>query len=100
MGFFKKKLFEEIEGGAWGHLVRDHGMTVDALTGMRCIKRQGVAGKNNARVTLMRIFSLQEINEKGLSVTGWETFDEHPELVVFEGYVTESNEARLERKRA
>jgi hypothetical protein len=29
----------------------------------------------------------------------WETFNKHPDLVLFEGYLRETNEALLERKK-
>jgi len=32
-------------------------------------------------------------------VEGWETFGQHPDLILFEGYLTKANEAHLERKR-
>jgi hypothetical protein len=47
----------------------------------------------------MRIFNHQEAEKRGVSVKGWETFDNHPELVTFEGYVIDArNEAVLERR--
>ena len=33
----------------------------------------------------------------GVEVSGWETFDEHPDLILFEGYLTRNNEAFLKR---
>jgi hypothetical protein len=51
-------------------------------------------------VTFMRVFKPKEAEQKGVVVTGWETFDQHPDLILFEGYLTRSNEAYLERKRA
>ncbi len=95
---FKKKVVKEIEGGAWGHLVRDHGLTVDVLSSdFRCVEREG--HRKGQSVTFLRVFKPGEAEKRGVSVGGWETFDSHPELVHFEGYVSRANEARLERKR-
>jgi len=47
---------------------------------------------------MLRIFSLREVSARGIAVTGWETFDRHPELILFEGYLDSNNTAHLERK--
>ncbi len=99
MGFFKKKVVKEIDGGAWGHLVSVHKVNVDTLSKeMRCVEREGVLDGAKP-VTFLRIFKPGEAQQKEIPVTGWETFDEHPDLIHFEGYLTGSNEAYLERKR-
>ncbi len=102
MGLFNKKpkIVKEISGGAWGHMVNVHGMDVDTLSkDVRCVEREGIEG--NKPVTFMRVFKLSEVAKKGVEVTGWETFDQHPELVLFEGYLNKnSNEAHLERKKS
>ena len=101
MGFFTRKVVKDIGGsGAWGHLVSDHRIDVDTITKtLKCVERKGVIGSDNAPVTFMRIFRPSEAEQMGVVVKGWETFDEHPDLVMFEGYITENNEAHLERKR-
>jgi hypothetical protein len=100
MGLFKKKVVKGIPDRAWGHLVSEHGIDVDTLSNvMRCVEREGAVGSNKTPATFMRIFNLAEAEQKGVVVTGWETFDEHPDLVIFEGCVTPGGEAILERKR-
>jgi len=99
MGLFKKKIIKEIYGGAWGHLVNDHKIDVDTLSNdFRCVEREGFLDGKGA-VTFLRVFKLSEIMKRGVVITGWDTFDQHPELIFFEGYLTSSNEACLERKR-
>ncbi len=98
MGLFKKKVIREIEDGAWGHLVNVHGISVDILyREMRCVEREG--NLDGEKVNFLRVFKPMEAQQKGITVTGWETFDQHPDLILFEGYLTESNKAHLERKR-
>jgi hypothetical protein len=98
MRLFKKKIVKEIDGGVWGHLVSEHGIDVDTLCNrMRCVEREGFIDKIG--VTLIRVFKPSEAEQKGVPVMGWETFDEHPDLVIFEGYLTKQNKAHLERKR-
>ncbi len=97
MSFFKKNPVKEIHDAAWGHLVTVHKVDVDTLTKeMRCVERDGQVG--GRRVTLTRVFRLGQAQQKGVVVSGWETLDQHPDLIVFEGHVTQSNEAHLERK--
>ncbi len=101
MGLFsrKPKVVKEIHDGAWGHMVRVHKIDVDTLSkDVRCVEREGAL--DGKAVTFMRVFRRSEVAQKGLEVTGWETFDQHPELLLFEGYLTRANEAHLERKRA
>jgi len=102
MGLFsrKPKVIKEIYGGAWGHLVQEHGITVDILgKDMRCVDKPGVIN-GSMPVTLLRVFRLSEVEKKGITVTGWETFDQYPELILFEGYINPKNVAHLERKKA
>jgi hypothetical protein len=101
MGFFKreKKVIREIRDAAWGHLVSVHHVDVDTLTKeMRCVEREGVS-EGGVPVTFLRVFKPKEAEQKGVVVTGWETFDEHPDLICFEGYLTRGNVAHLERRK-
>jgi len=99
MGFFKKKVIKEIDDGAWGHLVSVHKIDVDTLSKeMRCVEREGVLDGRKP-VTFLRVFKPAEAQQRGITVTGWETFDQHPDLILFEGYLTKTNEAYLERRK-
>ncbi len=100
MGLFnrKPKVVKEIRDGAWGHLVSAHHIDVDTISkDVRCVEREGML--DGKAVTFMRVFRLSEVARKGVEVTGWETFDQHPELLLFEGYLTAKNEAHLEHKK-
>lgn len=99
MGLFGKKVIKEVRDAVWGHLVNKHGIDVDTLSkDMRVVEKDGVLD-GKGPVVLMRIFRLSETQQKGLNVTGWEFFDQHPELIIFEGYLTLKNEAVFEKKR-
>jgi hypothetical protein len=100
MGIFKKKIIKEIPGGDWGHLVNTHKMDVDTLSrDIRCVEREGFL-EDKGKVHFLRVFRLSEIKEKGIEIDGWETFDQHPEVILFEGYWHDiTNEADLERKK-
>lgn len=97
MGIFKKKIVKEIHSGIWGHMINVHKLDVHALSDMRCVEREGVL-ESGEQVTFIRIFRPADVQNKGFIVTGWEAFDEHPDLILFEGYLTRRNEALLERR--
>ena len=68
-----------------------HKIDVDTLSNkMRCVEREGNLD-GVGPVTFMRVFRPKEGEQKGVAVTGGETLDQHPELVLFEGYFTRSN---------
>jgi hypothetical protein len=96
MGFFKKKVIKEIPGAAWGHLVSVHNIDVDTLSNnIRCVEQEGLMD-GNKKVHFLRVFKVSEAVEKGVAITGWETFDTNPDLILFEGYWDEArNEAYL-----
>ncbi|MEW6666141.1 MAG: hypothetical protein AB1512_13100 [Thermodesulfobacteriota bacterium] len=96
MWFFKKKPFKEIDGGAWGYLVSKFNIDVDTLSReMRCVKKRGTLAQG-IPVTFLRVFRLKDLEMNGVTVEGWETFDRHRDMIAFEGYVTDDNEAHLE----
>ena len=99
MGLFKKKVIKEVPGAAWGHLVNVHNLDVDTLSkDIRCVEHEGVL-EEKLPVTFLRVFNIKEAEQRGVTATGWETFDQHPDLILFEGYITKANKAHLERKR-
>ncbi len=99
MGLFnrKPKIIKEIYAGTWGLLINAHGFTSEVLCeDIRCVDKPGA--KDGYEVSFLRIFSLRDVEKKGITITGWETFDQHPELIMFEGYLDFRNQAYLERK--
>ena len=58
-------------------------------------------GVGRSEIALRRCAGTQHtVERRGIAITGWEAFNEYPDLILFEGYLTRSNEAHLERKRA
>jgi hypothetical protein len=99
MWLFKKKVAKEIDCGIWGHLVHEHKIDVMTLEKMRYVDRSGTIN-DGLPVTSIRVFSPNVATSKGIEVTGWETFDEHPELILYEGYLNRDNVASLVKKKA
>ena len=91
---------KEIYGRLCGHLLYAHNVDVDTLArDLRYAEREGTLN-GAGPVTFVRVFSLKAVEQKGVVVTGWEAFDQHPDLVLFEGYITGSDEVYLVRKAA
>lgn len=99
MGLFKKQVIKEIGGSPlWGYLFNSCGFDSDTLYHeIRYVERKGELNGGES-VTFIRVFSLKTAQGKGVTATGWETFDEHPELILFEGYITKDYKVKLERK--
>ncbi len=96
MGLFsrKPKVVKEIHDAAWGHMVSVHKIDVDTLSrDIRAVEKR--VNRDGYPVTLLRVFRPAQAAAKAIEVTGWETFDEHPELILYEGYMTD-RDAHLE----
>lgn len=51
------------------------------------------------RVTFLRVFNLRHAAEKKITVNGWEIFDQYPELILYEGYISkDKNKVSLMKK--
>ena len=100
MGLFsrKKKVVKEIDGPIWGYLVNMHKIDVDTLSkSLRYVEREEVGREQKSRI-LLRVFRWTEAQQRGIAVEGWETLDQHPELILFEGYQNQDDEVHLEPK--
>ena len=100
MGFFtkKNKTVKNIDGHTWGYLINEFKIDVDTIYNlMRFVEREGITEEKKP-VTFLRIFKLNDAEKKGVEVTGWETLDQHPDLILFEGHVTKRDEVYLKRK--
>ncbi|MBI2853841.1 MAG: hypothetical protein HYX87_02845 [Chloroflexi bacterium] len=100
MGFFnrKPKVIKEIQDGVWGHMVSVHKIDVDTLSKeIRCVERKGTLSGGQV-VTFLRIFRLSEVVKRGIEIEGWETFDQYPDLILYEGHLALDNTAYIERK--
>jgi len=93
----KQKVVHKIQAAVWGKLVAQ-GIDVDTLSkDIRCVQKNG-AINGGTPVTCLRIFKLSDAADRKIEVTGWETFDANPELILFEGHVTASHHVSLEKR--
>jgi len=97
MWLFKKKGFREIDLGLWKYMVNKHKIDSITLDRIRYVTRKEEIGGVVA-ITLVRVFLPHEAAAKGIKVTGWNTFDEHPELILYEGYLNQNHKPFLVKR--
>ncbi len=90
----KPKDIPDIVGG---HLVTDYNQNPDVVWKLKAVKRRRQESKNAFDV---RVFDDLEAATKKIKVQDYTTLDEHPELILYEGwYDLESRTVQLEVKR-
>ena len=95
--FCKKESVKEFNYDLWRYMVNEHKIDVATLDRMRYVIRNVMISGLMA-IKLVRVFLPHKAEAKGIKVTGWETFDEHPELILYEGYLNQENKAFLVKK--
>ena len=99
MWFFKKTVIKKVRNQVRKHLVSAHKMDLDTISKeLRCVEQDGVID-GKGPVTFLRVFRPAEAQQKEIVVTGWETFDQHPDLILFKGHLTITNEVYLEQRK-
>ncbi len=99
MGLFKKKIVKEIDGAIWATCSTFTGWTCK-LCPLKCVLSSEKGFLEGGKpVTFIRVFKPEEAQMKNITITGWETFDQYPDLIHFEGYLTKRNEAFLDPKK-
>ena len=85
----KRTAVKKIEGPLWGYMVSEHRVIVDVLGKLRQLQRHErvVGGKE---VILIRIFDPAAADKKSVTIEDYESLDDHPELILYEGYCGES----------
>jgi hypothetical protein len=84
----KERAVKKIEGTLWGYMVREHGVTVDILQNLRRVEHDGVVEDKPA--IMMRIFDPAAADKEDVVVEDYESLDNHPELILYEGYCREA----------
>ena len=80
----RKKEVKKIEGVLWGYMVSQQGVIVDVLQNLRRVECEAEVG--GKPVTMIRIFDPAVANQKGVDVDDYRSLDDHPDLVLYEGY--------------
>ena len=87
-GKYKKKAVEKIEGLLWGYMVYQHGVIVDVLQNLRRVEQSTIDDKS-VELTMIRIFDPASADKRGITIDGYKSLDDHPELILYEGYYRE-----------
>jgi hypothetical protein len=82
-----------LDGREWRYMKKEH-----ALSDTEIMKLKGVmcpAKVNNTWATLVRIFNPDIAKEKGVTVEDFESLNEHPELILYDGYKVNNSGGEL-----
>ena len=81
-----------------GHLVTDFNQNPDWVWKLKAVKRRRQESKDAFDV---RVFDDVEAAAKKVKVVNYDTLDEHPELILYEGWFDkETTQLQLEEKKA
>ena len=98
----KRKAVKKIDGALRGYMVSRYGVTVDILQNLRCVECDAVVGDKPLGLTMLRIFNPASARGKGVAIDGYGSLDNHPELILYEGYYREvdgqATDIKMERK--
>jgi hypothetical protein len=81
------KFIPDIVGG---HLVTDYNQNPDYVWKLKSVVQRRAESKN---VFDVRVFDEVEAATKNIKIKDWTSFDEHPELILFDGWF--DNELRV-----
>jgi hypothetical protein len=85
----KKKEVMSLSGSAlWSYMYRRHGLNGEALIPLRRVESDGMV--DDKPVTMIRIFDPDTAKEKGVSIEDYQSLDNHPDLILHEGYYCEA----------
>jgi len=80
-----------------GHLVVDFNQNPDRVWKLKAVKRQRQESKNAFDV---RVFDDVEAATKNIKIKNYDSFDEHPELILFEGWFdNDLRQVQIEEKK-
>lgn len=85
----KKKAVKKIEGPLWGYMV-SQGVIVDVLQHLRYVERE--AEYNGKPCLEIRIFDPAKTQAAGIEIDDFTTFDQQPEYILYEGYLSKMGE--------
>lgn len=72
----------------WSYMHSRHGLNGEALIPLRRVESDGTVG--DKPVTMIRIFDPTTAKEKGVAIEDYQSLDNHPDLILYEGYYCEA----------
>jgi hypothetical protein len=87
----KKESPKKIEGDLWQYLVNKQHVPLDVLRTFRLVERDARVGDTPVGLTMFRIFQPGAVKEQGLTIDSYDSLDNYPELILYEGYYEVTN---------
>jgi len=77
----------------WSYMKKTHAFTEARMVQLKVAKCPAKVNKMNA--TLIRIFDPDTVKEKGMTIEDYESLNEHPEVILYEGYKIHGKESEI-----
>jgi hypothetical protein len=77
---------KKLSGNLRRHMLRYGEVSVDTLRELRQVEHDVVIGDKPLPLTMVRIFHPIVAKEKGIKINSFESLDNHPDLVLYEGH--------------
>jgi hypothetical protein len=75
---------EAVGGDMWRYMKKTHALTEQQIFNLKVATCP--AKVDNVGANLIRIFDSDAAKEKGMTIENYESLNEHPELILYEGY--------------
>ena len=75
---------DRIDRVEWFYLKKHHGLSDPELSVLNRATRPALV--NGRAASLVRVFDPEKVKEKGVAIEDFESLDQYPELILFEGY--------------
>lgn len=72
----------------WNYMRSRYGLSGDEMVLLRQVESDGMVG--DQPVTMIRIFDPATAKEKGVAIEDYQSLDNHPDLILYEGYYREA----------
>lgn len=82
----KNKAVKEIKGALFQYMVNKQHVPLDVLHSLRIVERDAEVGDKPVGLTMFRIFHPAGTKEKGVTIDNYDSLDNDPELILYEGY--------------
>lgn len=77
---------KQIEGDLFQYMVNRQHVPLDILRNLRIVEQETILGSQPVGVMVFRIFQPAAAKKKGLKIEDYDSLDDYPELVLYEGY--------------
>ena len=89
--FGKETEVKQIEGDLFQHMVNKQHVPLDILRNLRIVEKETVLGDKPVGVMMFRIFHPGAVKNKGLKIEDYDSLDDDPDLVLYEGFYQQSD---------